>query len=339
LLQWIRSERAAPPHDAHRMTPDPDWGAAPAPLPRFPVHLAAPDISGWLHGNTGISGVWHYAAAVPGPHVVITALVHGNEIAGAVALDRLLQANVTPRRGRLSLVFANLDAYARFDPANPTASRFADEDLNRVWEPAVLDGPRDSRELTRARALRPVIDSADVLLDLHSMLWPGDPLTLSGPAAKGRELACAIGTPALVVADSGHLGGRRLIDYPPFIDAADPRTAILIEAGQHWEPATVTAMLDSVQGLFGVTRLGPPAPSAARPRCASVTHVITAASGAFSFARPYRGGDVVPERDTLIALDGGAEVRTPHDNCLLIMPSLRPSRGHTAVRLARFLDT
>ena len=39
----------------------------------------------------------------------------------------------------------------------------------------------------------------------------------------------------------------------------------------------------------------------------------------------------------LIALDGTTEIRTPHDDCLLVMPSLRPSRGHTAVRLARIV--
>ena len=56
------------------------------------------------------------------------------------------------------------------------------------------------------------------------------------------------------------------------------------------------------------------------------------------FVAPYRGGDVVARRDTLIARDGGLEIRTPHDDCLLIMPSLRPCRGHTAVRLARFVQ-
>ena len=50
----------------------------------------------------------------------------------------------------------------------------------------------------------------------------------------------------------------------------------------------------------------------------------------------YRGGDVIARRNTLIAMDGATEIRTPHDDCLLVMPSLRPSRGHTAVRLARF---
>ena len=63
---------------------------------------------------------------------------------------------------------------------------------------------------------------------------------------------------------------------------------------------------------------------------------VTAASGNFAFLQAYRGGEVIARRNTLIALDGETEIRTPHDNCLLVMPSLRPSRGHTAVRLARF---
>ena len=37
------------------------------------------------------------------------------------------------------------------------------------------------------------------------------------------------------------------------------------------------------------------------------------------------------------ALHGPPEIRTPHDDTLLIMPSLRASRGHTAVRMARFV--
>ena len=64
---------------------------------------------------------------------------------------------------------------------------------------------------------------------------------------------------------------------------------------------------------------------------------VTAASSNFAFVQPYRGCDIIARRNTLIALDGETEIRTPHDDCLLIMPSLRPSRGHTAVRLARFV--
>jgi len=38
----------------------------------------------------------------------------------------------------------------------------------------------------------------------------------------------------------------------------------------------------------------------------------------------------------VIAQDGAREIRTPHDDCLLVMPTPIAPRGHTAVRLARF---
>ncbi len=313
--------------------------AAAESLPAFEVAFAAPDLAPWRAGNTGVAGFWRFDGPAPGPHAVILALVHGNEIGGAVVLDRMLREGPSPLRGSLTFGFVNLEAYARFDPAQPTASRYADEDFNRLWEPEQLNGPRQSLELARARAIRPLIEQADVLLDLHSMLWPSDPLILCGPTAKGRALAELIGTPPMVVADRGHASGKRLIDYAPFVDPNSPRAAVLVEAGQHWQLSTVAAMEASVAALLSATGLsGAPARRPAGTPCfAEVTAAITASTGGFSFVRPFRGGHVVAERGTLIATDGDVEIRTPHDDCLLVMPSLRPSRGHTAVRLARFV--
>jgi hypothetical protein len=181
-----------------------------------------------------------------------------------------------------------------------------------------------------------------VLLDLHSMLWPSDPLILCGTSPKGKALAFGIGSPELIVADQGHVSGLRLIDYPRFADAATPCAASLIEAGQHWDAATVDTMLASVTGLLRHLKLvtrhpALPAPPPVPQRFAQVTMAVTASTSNFAFVQSYRGGDVIARRNTLIALDGETEIRTPHDNCLLIMPSLRPSRGHTAVRLAQFI--
>lgn len=309
-------------------------------LPRFDLQLQPPDIAPWLEGNTGVPGFTTLGSGRAGPHVALVALTHGNELAGAIVLDAMLRRGIHLSAGRLTLGFANLAAFGRFDPKQPTASRFVDEDLNRVWDPAVLDGPRQSSEVSRAREMRPLIDQADVLLDLHSMLWPSDPLMLSGPSARGRDLALAIGTPALVVADHGHVSGPRLIDYAPFTRAGN-RAAALVEAGQHWHEATVGVTQASVDGLLHCTGLAPRAARHERrhePRLAQVTLAVTAGTNSFTFLRPFRGGDVIAERDTLIALDGTTEIRTPHDDCLMVMPSLRPSRGHTAVRLARFVS-
>jgi len=312
------------------------------PLPTFDVQIRAPRIEPYLGGNTGIAGFTSFDSGRPGPHVCVTALTHGNEIAGALVLEELFTARIRPQAGRLTLGFVNLAAYARFDPRNPTASRFVEEDFNRVWDPDVLDGTRSSVELDRARDIRPLIDTVDVLLDLHSMLWPSDALILSGATPKGRALAMAIGHPGLVVADSGHATGPRLIDYPLFTNPTNRRAAVLVEAGQHWLTETVDTARASVASLLrhvGIdgTAFRPSGLAPAPCRFAEVTMTVTAGTSHFVFVDAFRGGDVIPRRGTLIAMDGAAEIRTPHDDCLLVMPSLRPSRGHTAVRLARLL--
>ena len=314
------------------------------PLPSFEVRLTAPEIGDWLAGNTGHSRFHHAGSpARPGPHVAVLALAHGNEIAGAIVLDRLLRAGrgaeTRPADLRLHQPRRRSRASIR---AIPRLSRFVDEDLNRLWDRAVLDGPRHSSELERAREIRPVIDSADVVLDLHSMLWPSEPLTLCGATAKGRALARGIGVPPLVVADQGHASGKRIIDYERFAAPETPFVANLVEAGQHWQPATVDTMLACVAGLLRhldmVQHPALPAPAQASPqRFAEVTTTVTASTSGFAFVQPWHGGEIVARRNTLIALDGGSEIRTPYDSCMLVMPSLRPSRGHTAVRLARFI--
>ncbi len=306
-------------------------------LPHFEVHVVGPSLGPWMAGNTGVRGFTTLLSGASGPHVCITALVHGNEIAGAIALDRLLRMAIQPRRGRLTLGFVNLAAYARFDPRTPTASRFVDEDLNRLWDADILDSTRRSSELDRAREIRPLIETADVLLDLHSMLWPSDALILSGAAPRGRALALGIGAPSMVVADHGHVSGPRMIDFKPFTRRGSGQAAVLVEAGQHWQAATVDTAMASIAGLLSHVGMAdlPTQPTSTTPRFAEVTRVVTAETASFTFVHPYRGGEILPQRDTLIAVDGQSEIRTPHDNCLLVMPSLRPSRGHTAVRLAR----
>ena len=68
-----------------------------------------------------------------------------------------------------------------------------------------------------------------------------------------------------------------------------------------------------------------------------VTDAVTIASDGFEFAMPVRGLMVVERAGTLLARDDGNEIRTPYDRCVLIMPTRRPKKGETAVRLGRFV--
>jgi predicted deacylase len=319
-----------------------DGAAAPRGLRATPVELDALDLAPYRAGNIGIEYVMRFAAAASGPHVMLTALIHGNEICGAFALDRILRQGVRPARGTLTLAFCNIAAYRSFTKLDPAASRYLDEDMNRVWDIAALDGTRQSRELQRARALRPLIDTVDYLLDIHSTTNVNPPMMLTGLAQKHLDFAKALGTPGYFVRDSGHEGGTRLRDYGRFADAASPPIALLIESGQHWakqtgETATETAWrFLAATGILGEADA---APWRARPRepqrVIQVTDRVTIQGEDFRFFAPYEGFEVIPHAGTPIARDGGRDIRTPYDDCVLIMPSRRFSRGQTAVRLGR----
>lgn len=301
------------------------------PDPLLPI-----DISRWRHGNTGIEWAWSWPAAEPGPHVAIFALIHGNEVCGAHALNTLLSEGIRPASGRLSLVFANAAAYERFDPVYPQASRFVDEDMNRVWSPSVLDGARQSREVARARELRPLVDTIDYLLDLHSMQLPSPPLLLSGLTPRALVLAQQLGVPEHVVRDAGHAAGARLRDYDGFGAADSTRTALLIECGQHWARPSAALALDASRRFLGLFGTGP-APAAVLPQqVISVTEAVTMRTDRFTFVEEYYGLETIPRAGTVIGKDGDVAVATPYDDCVLIMPTRRTVAGQTAVRFGRF---
>ncbi len=311
-----------------------------------PVELSALDITPYRRGNTGIDFVTTLDGGTPGPHVMLSALVHGNELCGAHALDYLLREEVRPKRGRLTLAFMNVAAYARFDPANPAASRYVDEDFNRVWSAGVLDGPRDSVELRRAREVRPLVDTVDLLLDIHSMQHATPPLVLAGPLDKGRRLALDVGAPAHVVCDAGHAAGTRLRDYARFGDpGSSTRNALLVECGQHWSHGTERVAIDVALRFLACTGVVAPEWVHARlPRAApteqriiEVSGPVTIESDRFRFVEDYEGMEVIPGEGTVIGWDGERAVRTPYPDCVLIMPSRRLRRGESAVRFGRYV--
>ncbi|MEI8395066.1 MAG: succinylglutamate desuccinylase/aspartoacylase family protein [Rhodospirillaceae bacterium] len=304
--------------------------------------MVIPDLS-------GIDSVTGFDSGVAGPHLLINALSHGNEPCGAVAIERLIRSGLRPRRGRLTLVLANVAAFARYDPHRPLASRFIDEDFNRLWSAAVLDGPGDSVELRRARYLLPLYQQADALLDLHSMATPGDPLILCGWPGRARALACSLGFPRWVVADPGHAAGRRLIESGDFArsDAEvgpEGKLALLVECGQHGVAETAeTAFNVSLRflrcfdvindDLFPISEMSGPV----RQIMVEVTEVVTVIGDSFIHESERRNMEIIAEAGTIIGFDQGRSIRTPYDNCVLILPARKVGRGQTAVRFGRIV--
>ncbi|MGH8704368.1 MAG: succinylglutamate desuccinylase, partial [Burkholderiales bacterium] len=217
-----------------------------------PVEISPPDISPYRVGNAGVEYVHVLDSDRPGPNVMLQALTHGNEFCGAIALDYLLRQRAAPQAGRLTLAFANVAAFARFDFDDPDRSRYLDEDYNRVWAEEALAGPRDSIELRRARELRPFVDAADYLLDLHSMHEPCRPIMVCGKSEKSVAFARRVGVPADLLLDTGHPAGLRMIERGAFNDPASPKAAVLIECGQHWERSAADVAVDTLFRFLGV---------------------------------------------------------------------------------------
>ncbi|MFM7331093.1 MAG: succinylglutamate desuccinylase/aspartoacylase family protein [Brachymonas sp.] len=215
----------------------------------YAVEVQRPDISRWQISNCGdVPYVHAFSASDDGADVMVTSLVHGNEYTGAIVLNELLALFSTGQlqlsRGRLTAVFANVDGFARFDASQPDASRFVDEDLNRVWDPAVLNNLQQSSELARARALRPFVERATHLLDLHSMHEPCQPLLITGLLPRNVAFAQSLGGLGQVVMDAGHKDGVRMRDFTEFGSERSEKIALLLEAGQHWQLSSAAAARD-----------------------------------------------------------------------------------------------
>lgn len=307
------------------------------------VELEAPDISAWRHGNTGVDYVHCLDSGRPGPDAVINALMHGNELCGAIALDRLLRTGVRPTRGRLTLCFVNPEAYARFDPAAPAGSRFVDEDMNRLWSTERLDAPAVTAEARRARLLRRFFDRADRLLDIHSMGTRSAPILLIHGLEKERRFARALAVPATVACGAGHVQGRRLIEYAPFNDPGSDKVAALVECGHHWSSDSAVVALDTALFFLKAVDMVDPGyfwehvsdPEPPPQTVLEVTHGYTIRTDDFYFTSRFTGLERFPSAGEVFAVDGGEEVRTPYDDCVLVMPNHRAVKGQRAFRLAR----
>ena len=296
------------------------------------------DLSAYREGNTGVDYVHRFESGKPGPHVLINALTHGNEICGMVAATHLLDTGVRPKIGTLTVSFSHVEAYNAFDEAKPYDNRQIVHNLNRIWSAELLDGSEDSPELRRARELRPVIDAADYILDIHSTSQDVVPFWVYPAYERNAEVALAVGLPPVhLVMPNGLGSGTPLIQYGPHGEADGKGAAMVVECGQHFKQSAAdlaTAVTLGFLAHFGLIDKDPAAPAPAPQRRFELlqTHMVKDAN--FAFTRPLIGFETFAEGE-LIAMNGTEEIRSPCDDCTIFMPTRLPIVGREAVYLTR----
>jgi predicted deacylase len=305
-----------------------------------PLEVLPRDLSAYRAGNVGVDYVHRFESGRPGPHVLVNALTHGNELCGMVAATHLLDTGVRPRIGTLTVSFANVAAYESFDAANPFESRQLVHNLNRVWSPDWLEGEDDSPELRRARELRPIAHAADHVLDLHSTAQDVVPFWVYPAFDRNAAVALAVGRPSVhLVMPRGLGSGVPLIEHGRHGDRhSDAGAALVAECGQHFLQATsdlaIEVTLDFL-GHFGLIERAPLSPKPAQRRF-ELLETCMVRTPEFRFVRPLQGFETF-EAGELVATDGEHEIRAP-EHCAVLMPARVPIVGREAVYLARPID-
>ena len=178
-----------------------------------------------------------------GPTLICLGSVHGNEPAGFLGLQKVVESlhrNATPVAGEFLALVGNRSALA-------ARVRFVDEDLNRSWSSDRLDGLRSGRpptsveesELTELAAeIEGAIARARhgvLLLDLHTTSGHGPPFGVLDDTLPNRDFAKLFDVPHVVGLEE-ELDGTVLSHYV----ARGVRTFGL-ESGQH-------AQVDAIDG-------------------------------------------------------------------------------------------
>jgi predicted deacylase len=315
--------------------------ASTAPLPA--AEVVPRDISAYRRGNVGIDFVHRIDSGIPGPAVGIAGLTHGNEVCGMTAVTWLLDNAITPTRGSLTLWLANTAAYERMradDLVNQTRHRFVDRDLNRAWGDDVLHGDFTSVEARRARALLPVVESLDALLDIHSTTYCDLPFLIYPGFARNRALADAMAEPVLQVLMPGRQhSGLTMTERGRFGDAASGAVAMGVECGTHLSAAAgacarevALRFLDRL-GVLASGDLPAPPPARIPPRRYEIRQVFRPRSDGARFVRPFGPFEEVSAGQPIV-LDGDDILVAPFDRCTILMPSPVVARGRDMVTLA-----
>jgi len=193
-----------------------------------------------------------FTALRPGPRLIVTGAVHGNETAGTRGIGRVL-AEIDA--GDIEIVRGTVTFVPVCNPlASRNGQRMGERNLNRRLQPTAAPQAYEDRV---ANALCPLLAEHQVLLDLHSFRSPGRPFVMRGPADNDGDLepfAHAAAEARLAM----HVGVQRVVDgwLQAYADGVAQRRARALTPGAvHEDPAYgvgTTEFMRAVGG-YGVT--------------------------------------------------------------------------------------
>ncbi|HEX4353528.1 MAG TPA: succinylglutamate desuccinylase/aspartoacylase family protein, partial [Polyangiales bacterium] len=190
---------------------------------------------------TGIVGALRISTSpdFPRPHMGVVGAVHGNEPCGLRAIERL-RAELTAgelslKQGTLFLIHGN--PRATEEQKRHTEGGF---DLNRFFDFRFVDELPSEHwlyEHHRAFALKPLLESLDSVLDLHSTTAPSPAFAIASPVPESQALAASLGVEFVTLGwDRPGLLGDKVVIAP---STRRGLPAVSVECGQHDDPRSI----------------------------------------------------------------------------------------------------
>ena len=288
-----------------------------------------------------------FRALQPGPRLIVTGAVHGNETCGSRAIERLVgeldRGELVLARGCLTLLpITNPLAYRR-------GQRMGERNLNRNLYPNPL--PQDYEDHI-ANVLCPLLAQHDVLLDLHSFHSAGEPFVMLGPkdntdelepfshAAQEEALALALGPrrivegwlPTYAQGVKSRLARTSVADRARLL-SVDPRYGVgtteymrsqggygvTLECGQHDDPRSPEVAWRAIHNTLARLQMvdaAAPIPVAA-PQMLRLTQVIDKLHDDDRFTRAWSSYDPVAEGDAVGVRHDGTPVLAQTDGFIV----------------------
>jgi succinylglutamate desuccinylase len=193
-----------------------------------------------------------YTQGLPGPLMICTAGLHGNEWAGIKALDLLLKMlEVEPITNPDFNFYGKIVAISGNIPALKMKKRYVNYDLNRLWTRSNFDHPGNEVEFGELIKLKKVIDNlvyewggeSIYLLDLHTTTAEGGIFSLPTEDRDSIEIAQTFHAP-VIVGLVERLKGTLVKHYTQREDVSI--TGLVFESGQHDDRLSVNRSIAAI---------------------------------------------------------------------------------------------
>jgi succinylglutamate desuccinylase len=261
-----------------------------------------------------ISNVLRIDSEAAGPNVVMFSGVHGDEVSGIHALEKLFfdlfVGTRTLQRGALTLARCNEQAIL-------AERRYIEHNLNRLFRDnygQAID--RNSYEFRRAQELKSILGRCEYFLDFHSAPIAQEPFLVAERSA--IELYAQLGIPRIMTGWNKFSGGVIGGDAENYANSRGARAATL-ESGSHFEKASNDVAYKAAVSLLSILDMlkEPASQAVARAELFDMYAVIKKEHADFRYAGTAKNFGLIRAGEAF-AFQGGRPMTVTEDSYLLI---------------------